>query len=656
MGTTGGGSRRRPLVVIAAFSTLLTAHALLAQHGQPGTRPNFCRKRARCTGVPRYCSAAIAGGMNGMGPQVTDTEEGVGSDLKNSASGSGSESGVNGEDVPLTKGKAVSSAMREREGSDSESCGSGDRLIASGIEEGGGGGVGGMVQLVIDGATHESGIEVGVGDDEVDAGISAGTVGANGAMSELTVFLLANGAAHSEVSDVHTALNLGGSVQLSLWLEWRHNLQLLQAAGFSGGDLACMLGACPQLLGLDYEQQILPVMEMLKERIGLRPAGARRVIRRAPEILLPLYGDGQVLETIDVLGVLGFKPKHLKAEVARWPQLLMQPASSFFQLSAWLSSDEVGIKAFELGSLLRDAPWLAEKSIDGQLRPVVKYLQECGVSDMERVIRAYPQILVASIDEQLEPIVDFLREEVGLSDEDLPRVLQTFPVLFAVPLERMRRVVRFFDEELHIGNVDADLVKITRAFPSLLGLDPDVHMMSVVIYLKKLGVQNVGRFVSRLPPVLGYDPASNLKPKFKYLVHHMGLSVYDLLTFPAYFSYPLDSIIEPRTEFLKLRRRPITLIGLKSAIASGDAYFARTSAKVTPELYAQFKESYIQHRGAILEGVKDVADLVEGMPLGNLGGLSTSMDVFEVTGARQVNDEEVRQREEKEFRQSDVVE
>lgn len=40
-------------------------------------------------------------------------------------------------------------------------------------------------------------------------------------------------------------------------------------------------------------------------------------------------------------------------------------------------------------------------------------------------------------------------------------------------------------------------------------------MSGVVKYLKKLGVQNVGRFVSRLPPVLGYDVNTNLAPKVR---------------------------------------------------------------------------------------------------------------------------------------------
>lgn len=60
-------------------------------------------------------------------------------------------------------------------------------------------------------------------------------------------------------------------------------------------------------------------------------------------------------------------------------------------------------------------------------------------------------------------------------------------------------------------------ITINRAFPSLLGLERERHMDGVVLYLRQLGVQNVGRFVSRLPPVLGYDVKTNLAPKVTYL-------------------------------------------------------------------------------------------------------------------------------------------
>lgn len=66
-----------------------------------------------------------------------------------------------------------------------------------------------------------------------------------------------------------------------------------------------------------------------------------------------------------------------------------------------------------------------------------------------------------------------------------------------------------------------------------------------------------------------------------YLVARMGLSVYDLVSFPAYFSYPLEVVTEPRAEFLKLRRRPIAVIGLRAALKWGDDDFARKVAKVS---------------------------------------------------------------------------
>jgi hypothetical protein len=80
--------------------------------------------------------------------------------------------------------------------------------------------------------------------------------------------------------------------------------------------------------------------------------------------------------------------------ICRWPKLLSYPAASFFALAAWLGSDEVGVKVDQQGlmSMLKQAPWLAEYDIQSQLRPVVMYLAFIGVTDIERVLRAYPQV------------------------------------------------------------------------------------------------------------------------------------------------------------------------------------------------------------------------------------------------------------------------
>lgn len=56
--------------------------------------------------------------------------------------------------------------------------------------------------------------------------------------------------------------------------------------------------------------------------------------------------------------------------------------------------------------------------------------------------------------------VRFLWTDVGVSEEDLPRVLQTFPLLLAMPLARMRDVVDFLSVDLSINAMD--LSKIVR--------------------------------------------------------------------------------------------------------------------------------------------------------------------------------------------------
>lgn len=56
--------------------------------------------------------------------------------------------------------------------------------------------------------------------------------------------------------------------------------------------------------------------------------------------------------------------------------------------------------------------------------------------------------------------VRFLWSDVGVSEEDLPKVLQTFPLLFALPLSRMQDVMAFLTEDLTINKKDT--AKIIR--------------------------------------------------------------------------------------------------------------------------------------------------------------------------------------------------
>lgn len=223
----------------------------------------------------------------------------------------------------------------------------------------------------------------------------------------------------------------------------------------------------------------------------------------------------------------------------------------------------MGIRATNIASLIRQAPWLVLQPIDGQMLPVTTFLRIAGVTDVERVVRAYPKVLCTSIRGDLAPRVSekgqksfiafrarnikrkknkrdttdtkiafsfrfvssrcffflwylaflpagwvkcrdrqgkgagslframrtqrpvlwiphkilvtrvhdalpllhgfqvrFLWSDVGVSEEDLPKVLQTFPLLFALPLSRMQDVMAFLTEDLAINKKDT--AKIIR--------------------------------------------------------------------------------------------------------------------------------------------------------------------------------------------------
>lgn len=63
-----------------------------------------------------------------------------------------------------------------------------------------------------------------------------------------------------------------------------------------------------------------------------------------------------------------------------------------------------------------------------------------------------------------------------MSEEDVPRVLQSFPLLFALPLSRMQDVVDFLSVDLYINS--RDIAKIIRC--AVLGIFAFFALLSTV--------------------------------------------------------------------------------------------------------------------------------------------------------------------------------
>ena len=97
-----------------------------------------------------------------------------------------------------------------------------------------------------------------------------------------------------------------------------------------------------------------------------------------------------------------------------------------------------------------------------------------------------------------------------------------------------------------------DIGKVITQLPQVLGYDIE-KLQSKVDYLLSLGVakDNIGKIVTRLPAVLELDIEKNLKPTSKYLIDTMDCSVEDIVRAPALLSYSLELRIKPRYEFFR---------------------------------------------------------------------------------------------------------
>jgi len=193
------------------------------------------------------------------------------------------------------------------------------------------------------------------------------------------------------------------------------------------------------------------------------------------------------------------------------------------------------------------------------------------------VMGTYPKIMVLENGAaKVTATVQFLNEVIGLPMRDVSMCLERHPALFGVKITDLKRGAAYMTE-IEIGDAGPDgeenpLAKVVRAFPHLLTLRVP-QMAKVVNFLRSIGVVNVGRFVTRVPPILGSDVDHDLLPKWEEL-DRLGITTYNLVRFPAYFSYPLPRILS-RYSYLDSKGIPATSRPLDEVLRGSDLDFAR---------------------------------------------------------------------------------
>uniref|UniRef100_A0A7S4MYU4 mTERF domain-containing protein, mitochondrial n=1 Tax=Odontella aurita TaxID=265563 RepID=A0A7S4MYU4_9STRA len=379
--------------------------------------------------------------------------------------------------------------------------------------------------------------------------------------------------------------------------------------------------------------------DLLSITLSLKRYDARTVLRSCPG-LLTKRGSQSAMQVVTLMKSLGVSASSLARDKKALPKLLSRSPAGLFRFVAFLSSEDVRMPVKSIGPFLRrkstaqlldevapstmvgsttnggenntnpmwdgleraDSAQSQRKRINSLYRSMASTADilrhDIGVGSLGKMVASYPNVLLLDISSQVVPVTEYLCDQIGIWEEDIPRVLESFPSVLETDKSQMDDVVKYM---LSIGISEDSLGPIFRSFPSLLTLDVKNDMEPVVDFVRSIGVSNVGRFVTRLPSVLGYSVEKDLRPKWEYLTKVCRFDQFEVVRFPAYFSYPFERVIKTRYEYLRdVKRAPIQLMSVDEIVRFGDNEFARSVAGDSDEgiAFAAYAETRQKKRSS----------------------------------------------------------
>ena len=318
-------------------------------------------------------------------------------------------------------------------------------------------------------------------------------------------------------------------------------LEELTEAGLTGRDIAAILAHTPSVAVMSATDTLRPILDktfgLLSDTLKLRKYDARKVLRTCPGLLTG-HGSKSAEEVVTLMSSLGVSAKSLGRDKVALPRLLSRSPAAIFRLTVFLSGRTVRMRPENVGALIRkpacadllDAVAPVEplnrmetSEIMADLDPIsllannedraqaqalsrrqrvddayrtmtdtaATLCRNVGVQNLASMIAASPGVLLLDMS-QFTSVVDFLTD-VGVDEDDVPIIMQSFPALIEADLAKLEETVAYLKA---LGVQENSLGGIFRAFPSLLLLDVQEDMTPVVSFLKGIGVVNIGRFIT----------------------------------------------------------------------------------------------------------------------------------------------------------------
>ncbi|KAL5562985.1 hypothetical protein UlMin_032732 [Ulmus minor] len=329
-----------------------------------------------------------------------------------------------------------------------------------------------------------------------------------------------------------------------------------------------MLKAGEHILERSHEE-LDAIVEYL-ERNGIRREWMGYVMSRCPQLLS--YSMEEVKTRVGFFLDMGMNGKDFGTMVFDYPRVL-----GYYSLTEMNEKvnylKEFGLSSEEVGKLLAFKPQLMGCSIEERWKPLVKYLYYHGITrdGMRRMLSIKPMVFCIDLEATIVPKVQFFRD-IGIRDDAIGNMLVKFPSLLTYSLhKKIRPVVIFLMTKGGVS--ERDIAKVIASGPELLGCSIVRKLEINVKYYLSLGIRlrQLGEMIADFPILLRYN-IDVLRPKYQFLRRTMVRPVVDLIEFPRFFSYSLETRIIPRHKVLVENRINMKL---RYMLASSDEEFEK---------------------------------------------------------------------------------
>ncbi|GAB2220448.1 hypothetical protein Droror1_Dr00008099 [Drosera rotundifolia] len=180
------------------------------------------------------------------------------------------------------------------------------------------------------------------------------------------------------------------------------------------------------------------------------------------------------------------------------------------------------------------------------IHSVLSFLDSKGIhqNDLKKIVGMCPTVLTSSIRGDLIPVFEFLSRDLRVPEADFRRVVNKCPRLLVCSVRDQLRPALLYLKRLGFEDVES----LVYSDPILFVSNVERTLMPKLEYLVEIGCtrEEAVAMALRCPPIFTYSVKNNMKPKFEYFVKQMKGELGELKSFPQYFGFSLEKRIVPR--------------------------------------------------------------------------------------------------------------